>query len=139
MEKFSAQQRMFIAIVLAFVFFIAYDKFYLSKFRNLDVNSSVQNGQMSNAKNPSAPVSTPNQITNVANAPINKIDESRMLVKIKGLNFTALIDDFGQIISYKLANYQDHNGENVDLIDPKSDLKPLQIRFADSNLNSLAF
>ena len=63
MEKFSAQQRMFIAIVLAFVFFIAYDKLYLSKFRNLDVNSSVQNGQMSNAKNPSAPTlnSTPNQ------------------------------------------------------------------------------
>ena len=141
MEKFSAQQRMFIAIVLSFVFFIAYDKLYLSKFRNLDVNSSVQNGQMSNAKNPSAPTlnSTPNQITKVANAPINKIDESRVLVKIKGLNFTALIDDFGQIISYKLANYQDQNGENVDLIDQKSDLKPLQIRFADSNLNSLAF
>lgn len=137
MEKFSTQQRAILATVLAVLFFIFYDYFFLAKYRaNAEANATASQ----NATQISAPVSNSANAP-VAIAPVQKIDPKTALVTIKAKDFVAIIDEKGQIASFELTDsvHKKDDETNANLVNLNSDLKPLQIRFADTKLNELAF
>lgn len=130
----SAQKRIYLATILAVIFFVFYDYFYLSKFKNqLDINKTMQANatmQMQNSKLNSDKASLVNNATKYDN-----------IVEINAEKFSAKIDSLGRISSF-VSNenkYKDEQGKQLDLIKNSASLKPLEIRFADANLNNKAF
>jgi len=136
-DQLSVQKRALAAIVIAILFFVLYDYFYLAKFRNLDTNSTATQTEMQTQTAPQSGASNPA----AANTPAPQIAQNRLLAKVVSDNFIISIDEFGQISSYELSGeiYKDEEEKQINLVNFESDLKPLQIRFADTNLNALAF
>ena len=133
MDEKSIQKRAIIATLLAFIFFIAYDSFYLSKFR--DTNATIATKQVKTANE------APNvKLYNQNKAPINTVSkEDKTIVNISSDYFNAKIDSLGRISSFKLNEniYKDEEGNFLNLITQYP--KPLEIRFANQEINKLAF
>ncbi|CZE48770.1 putative inner membrane protein translocase component YidC [Campylobacter geochelonis] len=134
MENLSMQKRVIIATLLAFVFFIGYDHFYLSKLRpQIDTN---QTATVEQNQAPST-TSTSKDVTNVAPT----VNTQKDILTIKGDTFHATIDDLGRINSFKLdeAIYKNEKGDAINLVDPTFSPMPLEMRFSDVSLNQKAF
>lgn len=132
MDEKSLQKRAIIATLLAFIFFIVYDSVYLSKFRDLNQTVSTKQTQVRNE--------APKVNDNKNEAPLNthsNIDKT--IVDIKSQYFTAKIDSLGRISSFILNEniYKDEEGNFLNLVTKSP--KPLEIRFANSDINKLAF
>ena len=141
LDKLPQSKRLAIAIATALIFFVAYDHFYLSKIRAaMEANATAaQIAQKNTAK--SAPQTSAAGVSaqgaNLSTA--NSISAPLVRVVGKEANFT--IDGLGRISSYVLndAKFHDENGDAINLIDPKSHSKPLEMRFEDAALNTMAF
>ena len=133
MDEKSLQKRAIIATLLAFIFFIAYDSLYLSKFR--DTNATIATKQVKTANE------APNvKLDNQNKAPINTVSkEDKTIVSISSNYFNAKIDSLGRISSFKLNEniYKDEEGNFLNLITQYP--KPLEVRFANQEVNKLAF
>ncbi|MSN96112.1 membrane protein insertase YidC [Campylobacter sp. FMV-PI01] len=130
LDEKSIQKRAVVAILLAFIFFLGYDHFYLSKFR--DTNQTIQT----------------NKAPSVEASQTKPIIEDRLkersnitIANVKSDIFDLKIDEFGRISSFMLKEniYKNEDGEFTNLIDPTLNLMPLEIRFSDPKLNDLAF
>jgi len=116
-------RRIIIATVISFAFFIAYDYFVLAPNAK---KSSEQNQTL--------------QTKNVKENKISKsIINSKTLVTVNSKNYEIEIDEFGRISKFILKEKRfNKNGKELNLISSKLP-KPLEIRFEDQNLNSLAY
>lgn len=142
----SSQKRFLIAMVLAMVFFVAYDSFYLSKFRQADANKTAQTTQttkqgVANANSTHAAPVSKNQ-TNL-NQSLIKHEPSKPLVEVNLKFAKASIDEFGRINSYVLTEqkYKDDDGKEINLVNenPNGAPLPLEVRFENAELNNLIF
>ena len=141
LDKLPQSKRLAIAIATALIFFVAYDHFYLSKIRAaMEANATAaQIAQKNTAK--SAPQTTATGVS-AQGANLNtKNSISAPLVRVVGKEANFTIDGLGRISSYILndAKFRDENGDAINLIDPKSHSKPLEMRFEDTALNAMAF
>lgn len=140
LEKLSLQQRMIIATVLAFAFFIGYDFFYQSKIRaQIDQNQTIASEQKAAPIENQAikePTIGKKEVTKQ-----NQSLQSEPLVKIKSPHFHATIDSLGRINSFILddAVYNNDEGAPIDLVDESYSPLPLEVRFTNSDLNKRAF
>lgn len=134
LEDNSMQKRAFLAIILTLVFFVSYDYFYLSKFKDYNQTSKVSNKY-------DAPTTTEvNTATTATNKAPAQLERAK-IVDIKSEYFTASIDELGRISSFVLNNkiYVDKDGKQLNLITSDSSALPLEIRFSDAALNTKAF
>ncbi len=137
-DKLSTQARLFIAIVLSMVFFVAYDYYFLPK-KQLDQNSTSIEQNAQNTQNAPAIKQNAPDAQNAQNVPAQK--QSKILVKISAPDFNASIDEFGRISNFILSNdkFKNEEGEQTTLIAPGHEPLPLEVRFANTELNNLAF
>ena len=155
----TQQQRMILALVLSFIFFIAYDYYMPKPPKALDQNITTQANpqvvQESNAAPFSAPAisttvasSVPNNnntaIVNTVNtnvAPVVADSTSNTIAVVNAKNFKLTIDGLGRISNYEVLNerFRAKDGSYPNLVSPKFNLKPLEIRFSDATLNNEAF
>ena len=138
LDKLPQSKRLAIAVALALIFFVAYDHFYLSKIRaSMEANATAAQSAQNTAAPQTSAAGAGAQGANLNTA--NSVSVPLVRVIGKEANFT--IDGLGRISSYVLndAKFRDGNGEALNLIDVKSHSKPLEVRFEDAALNTMAF
>ena len=141
------QKRMLIMTLVVFVFFIAYE-FLVLKPQQEAKAALVKQEQVQ--KQNVAPELSPvngNMADNSANAPksvdglSSKIVASSEIVSvIKTAKNIIEIDSLGRVAQVTLLEekYKDENGNQIKLFE-SNQLRPLEVRFADVNLNAEAF
>ncbi len=146
----TQQQRMVLAIVLSFLFFVAYD-FLLPKSApvTLENNQSTTIQQQSNIQTNATSAPAPMSIAQpesasaqTSTAPIQKTAEKTSEISdVHTPSFHAKIDSLGRISLYEvlLDKFKTKDGKLPNLVDPTSPVKPLEIRFSDPALNEEAF
>jgi len=117
-------RRIIIATVISFAFFVAYDIFVLQPQikKNQEVNATKQ------TKSINAEVSKPKAI------------DAKTIVTVESKNYEIKIDELGRISSFILKEnkFNTDKGKHLELI-PNKLPKPLEIRFENEQLNTLAF
>ena len=93
----SVQKLVILATVLSFIFFIAYDHFFIPKNLPLDQNQTVT-AQRSSQANAAPSANT----ASGASAPQAVATQSREIAVIKGEHFVARIDELGSISKFYL-------------------------------------
>ncbi|WP_457565084.1 membrane protein insertase YidC [Caminibacter sp.] len=120
-------KRIIIATVISFIFFFAYDYFVLQPEAKTaaETNRTVKINDKKTAKS--------SKIQKVANT------TSKTVAKIEAKNYEITIDSLGRISSFILKqNKFNENGKHLELVSPKLP-KPLEIRFENKQINTLAF
>ena len=129
MDNNGQLNRILIATIISFVFFVAYDYFILipqqqkaKKFIEQNTTTQITKKETSNIKQ------------NV------KSNNLQNIAIIKAKNFEIKIDSIGRISSYKLIQnkFNTKNGKHLELVNDKLP-KPLEVRFENEKLNKLAF
>ena len=148
MNKEQTQKRILIATVISFAFFIAYDFFYLQPKQELVNQANAQNAIALEKKQTENTTAGLNQApatikgVNTANAaPVsNDISTSKIISTIKTEKNIFEIDNFGRIAQVTLTEpkYVDEKGEQLKLF-VSNQLRPLEVRFSDSKINSESF
>jgi len=144
-NKEQTQKRILLATVISFAFFIAYDFFYLQPQQALINQQNAEKKEM---------IVENKNITlkdNINNAPIVKtianqapvsdnIEVSSVISTIITNKNKFEIDNLGRIAQVTLLEpkYVDEENNQIKLF-TKNQLRPLEVRFADSNINSEAF
>jgi YidC/Oxa1 family membrane protein insertase len=142
-------KRLLIALVLSFLVLTVYGYLMPKQEQTKEVNkteiSKKSTAASTTSTAPTAPVasSAPNTAnsTSKANAPeVPAKSNSKIIATIESEKYTLKIDSLGRVDSVVLKEkkYRDDNGKAIDLIN-KDAIKPLEIRFKDSKLNSMAF
>jgi len=142
LSKQDSQKRIFIAMILSFVFFIAYDFLYIQP------QQAVYDQQQAVAsKTTTTGVDNKNQAPQVANstntnaAPVTKITQVNEIVSRITTNKNIIeIDSFGRIAQVTLLEeqYIDEDGKQIKLF-ASNQLRPLEVRFSNRALNEEAF
>jgi len=148
-NKQQTQKRILIATVLSFAFFIAYDFLYLQPKQALvdqantnNVTKTVQVDKNSQNATPSigtaAPQSTQQNVAN--NAPSTNVSSDNIITTIKTLKNIIEIDNLGRMTQVTLREhqYKTEDGKQIKLFD-MNQLKPLEVRFSNRNINDEAF
>jgi YidC/Oxa1 family membrane protein insertase len=138
LTKQDSQKRIFIAMLLSFVFFIAYDFLYIQP--NQAVYDQQQtSSQVADGKN-SAPVVSSGK-TSPNSAPLSKIVLPNEIVSTitTGKNIFK-IDSFGRIAQVVLLEkqYKTEDGEHIMLF-TADQLRPLEVRFSNRSINDESF
>ncbi len=131
LDKLSVQKRVVLATLLSFIFFIAYDYFFIPKPLPLEQNkTTIDKSTSKSAPGASESGQTPTQAQNT---------NGKDIVSVKGANFEAKIDNLGRISKFYLNNekYKNEDGSALQLLTNQP--LPLEIRFSDTNLNEQAF
>lgn len=141
----STQKRILFATLLAFAFFIAYDFLYIQPMQQQRAEQAkVEQQNSSNTQNT-------NTVSNTNEAPqaeqkvstINNsapISNQEIVATIKTNKNIVEIDSLGRIAQVTLSEtqYINDTGNQLRLFNPNY-LKPLEVRFADRNINNEAF
>jgi YidC/Oxa1 family membrane protein insertase len=142
----TQQQRMILALVLSFIFFIGYD-FLMPKPQRVAVDQNHTSSIAAQTQSTTAPISSttaaPQQQTHTPQvaAPVVSSQQSNTITTVTSKDFKLTIDELGRVSRYEvlIERFKSEDGSYPNLISDKSDLKPLEIRFKDANLNSEAF
>ena len=131
----SANQRLILAVVLSFVFFIAYTAIFPPAEVDAEANGAAQT--QSTAAQTSATSSMPNanlDHTVAVDEQLTSSDSSN-LVNIESADFSMKIDTLGRIASKVLKAEKYNNNDNVhsEMV-AQVGTKPLHIRFADADM-----
>lgn len=131
----SANQRLILAVVLSFVFFVAYTAIFPPEEVNIEANATEKT--QSAAANTSSP-SMPNASLGHAISSDEQLPsaDSSILVNIESEKFSMKIDTLGRIASMILKDEKYNNNDDIhsEMI-AQVGTKPLHIRFADVELN----
>ncbi len=148
MNKQQTQKRILIATVISFAFFIAYDFLYLQPKQQL-VNEANERNKIALEQKQStitsvdtnqAPSLTQNEAS-ANKAPIsNDITSSSILSTVTTAKNIFEIDNYGRIAQVTLTDskYIDEDNNQIKLF-TSSQLRPLEVRFADATINKEAF
>ena len=136
-DNLSQQQRMILAVVLSVLFFVVYDTYFMPKTKlNQELNQTTTSKQSSATT--SAPKTTNQVSKSIATAPQTT---TSTLVTVNSKDFKINIDEFGRISTYTLLGdkFKTKDGGYTAVIDKSMKLKPLELRFSESSINSEAF
>jgi YidC/Oxa1 family membrane protein insertase len=134
----SSQQRVLLAVALAFVFYVLYVYFFIPQTpagNNTTTNQAPVSAQ-------AAPMSSSASSTPAQEAPDGGSESTtNVIAKVQAGEFEIHIDSLGRISKFYLngKDFKDENGERIQLLDKKLGLLPLEIRFSDVKLNNRAF
>jgi len=143
----SSQARMVLALVLSFVFFIAYEYFMVPQKSPYTAQTKEIN-QTNSSTNVAAPVHTSAATAAPQDASVAATQQAPVVVKahevitvVNGKKFRAEIDTLGRIAKYEvlIERFKDKDGNYPNVVSDKYALKPLEIRFSDAALNTEAF
>jgi len=150
-NKQQTQKRILIATVLSFAFFIAYDFLYLQPKQELVNQANAQNAVTMETKkigttgtnsaplisNNAAPETVASTVSNTAPAIVSR---SNIIATIDTLKNKIEIDNLGRFhqITLKEKQYVTDEGKQIELFNINQ-LKPLEVRFSDRNINDEAF
>lgn len=148
LNKQETQKRILIATVISLLFFIVYDFFYLQpQFEKQQAEKKVEQ-QVQHTTNTNsvdagknAPAFENKTAIGTNAAPqLNNTTNSDVVSTITTANSIVEIDSLGRISQVTLTNktYQDAKHHAIKLFNT-SQLRPLEVRFADANLNAQAF
>jgi len=137
-------KRLLIALVLSFLVLTVYGYLVPQKSANgVESNGTKIESKSENKTNaPSAPeggaVAQTAQNNVAKSAPV--VEKGSVVAKVNTQKYTLTFDNLGRVNSLVLKEkkYTTYDGKPLDIINPKN-TRPLEIRFKDSNLNSLAF
>ena len=156
MNKEQTQKRILLATALSFAFFIAYDFLYLQpqqKAVNLaNEKNAALVAKQNIVNNKTVTVTTTNNAPQVTqnNAPVTQpatvapttgnATVANIITTIETASNKIEIDNLGRIaqVTLKGKQYVDEDGKKIKLFTSKQ-LRPLEIRFADANINNEAF
>ena len=146
------QKRMLIMTLIVFVFFIAYEFLVLKPQQEAKATLAKQEQVQKENSAPDVTVATPQMVsTDVNGNPIDmsnslgalsakSIASSEIVSVIKTAKNIIEIDTLGRVAQVTLLEekYKDDNESQIKLYE-KDQLRPLEVRFADANLNTEAF
>ncbi len=140
----TQQQRMVLALVLSFIFFIAYEYYMPKPQIKIDQNISTTQAPVANTQQ--APISAasnqaPVQIQSTNTPPQIATSKTDIIATVNAKDFRLNIDKLGRITKYEILNdrFRSEDGSYPNLVSDKFSLKPLEVRFSDRALNSEAF
>ena len=152
LDKMTQQQRMILAIVLSFLFFVVYDymlpkppkRALMEQNQTTRTVSPAKSEQGAAAPAPaaaaapavqSAPAATDGKTPAVA--PANQ----KVIAEVETPAFKLSIDELGRVSKYEVVieKFKTHEGKFPNLIAADAPVKPLEIRFSDPALNAEAF
>ncbi len=133
MQDTGMTKRIFLATLISFAFFMAYDYFFIQPQNNKVATQTQKNTQNK------APAIQKNKINKIT---INKTTSktTKNIAIIKSANFEIHIDNLGRISQYILEKniFNNDKGQKLQILGDKLP-KPLEIRFKDNTLNKEAF
>jgi len=148
LNKEQTQKRILLATALSFAFFIAYDFLYLQPKQALVDQANKQNAITleqktstdSNNITSNQPPKLKSATTTAKTAPNSTVASSAIASTIETANNTIIIDNLGRIsqVILKEKQYIDKEGKRIELF-TKEQLKPLEVRFASTEINNEAF
>ena len=139
-DKLSNQSRIIIATVLSFLFFATYDYYFIPKKDIVDVNQTQQTQSTTSNKAPAVENSAVSE--SARKVPSNALkNQEEVIATVKADRYELHIDRLGRISKFYLneEKYKDENGDRIQLIDSELKPYPLEMRFADENINTEAF
>ncbi len=147
LNKEQTQKRILLATVISFAFFIAYDFLYIqpkqlaaAKEHNQTTQIVSQKQNMAQNSVKAAPIME-KQVKQANPTPvINSSSSSSVISTIKTNINLIKIDSLGRVSQVTLVKpkYVDKDGKQIKLFAP-SQLRPLEVRFADTKINTEAF
>lgn len=137
------QKRMILMTVLVFVFFIAYEFLVLKpKQEERLQQAQIEEAQKANSAPDVKSVQNVENMQNDTNSTIAPLLNSseKIVTTIKTGKNIIQIDNLGRVAQVTLLEekYRDENGDNLKLF-LANQLKPLEVRFQDANINQEAF
>ena len=138
------QKRMLIMTLVVFVFFIAYEFLVLKPQK--EAKAALAKQEQTQKQNAAPEVNPLSTVTNTASTPkvdgltSKSIASSQIVSVIKTAKNIIEIDNLGRVAQVTLLEekYKDENGNQIKLFDANQ-LRPLEVRFADANINTDAF
>ncbi len=138
----AQQRRIFLAVVLSFVFFVVYDYFFIPK-----PHSAVEQNlsrEQNHSQNASLQNSAPLLEKSSSNVDLNHSstqNSQNIIAEIKSKHFDAQIDSLGRISSFILRDekYKDKDGNAINLVSSLNPPYPFELRFSDTQTNQEAF
>jgi len=146
MNKENTQKKILLATALSFAFFIAYDFLYLqpkqAAVNELNKQNTIQQTTTQTTQN-SAPAAIHKTIETQNSAPTtntNDVVTTNIVSTIETKNNIIQIDNLGRIaqVTLKKVQYVDADKKHIHLFD-QNQLKPLEVRFANTAINNEAF
>lgn len=144
----TQQQRMILALVLSFIFFMAYEYYMVPQKGTLNATDTNKTSMVKSGQ-PASPVTTASSAP-ISEAPVSSQGKSEVIdvhqndhviTSVNAKKFRAQFDELGRIQKYEvlIERFKDKDGNYPNIIADKSPLKPLEIRFSDAALNNEAF
>ena len=138
MNSQDTQKRVLIATLISFLFFVLYDQYFIPKPTQSQQTTTQQTQTTTN----SAPnVTNTTEIGAKVENDAPKSSNAQEIIAIVELpTVTIEIDKFARInqVTFK-NNYLDEDEQHVKLFGDYNILRPLEVRFADTTINSSAF
>lgn len=141
-DKMTSNQRLIVAVLLSFVFFVIYTAIYPPEQPEVAQSDAQKTQSVQNQQTQNTP-----QATNIENTVGHQIsadeqmaqNELSTLVTINNPKFILKLDTLGRISSKILLQdkYNDKDDQHAELI-PPTGTKPLFVRFLDTNINDEA-
>jgi len=130
MQDTGMTKRIFIATFISFVFFMAYDYFFVQPNMQKETPQTQQTTKQ---------VTTKENTTNISKT-TQTVQKSTIISTIKANNFEIQIDSLGRISQYILEKniFNDSKGDKLHILSDKLP-KVLEIRFKNEALNKEAF
>ncbi len=140
------QKRMLIMTAVVFVFFIAYEFLVLKPQQEAKAKMAQQQAQTTAKSTPKTDMNTstvslnPAQDAKSVQVLSKAINKNEILVRVKTDKNIIEIDNKGRIAQVTLEEkkYKNDEGKQIKLFD-SNQLRPLEVRFADTNINEKAF
>ena len=136
-QQQDLQKRLLLALVLSFMVFVVFDMFMPKTAKPIEQNGTVttQEHQTPKIVNSSTPNTTTKATIQASSAPVTTV---KSLTTVKSDRFIYTIDDLGRIAQVTMLEHKyEYEGKKLELLNSEW-VKPLEIRFADANLNKEA-
>jgi len=132
----SANQRLILAVVLSFVFFIAYTTVFPPEQANKEANVTAKTEVVASQSGANASMPAASIEHTVPTTEQLPSTDSSILVNIESEHYSMKIDTLGRIASKVLKDEKYNDNENIhsEMI-AQVGTKPLHIRFADVDMN----
>ena len=135
MQDTGMTKRIFIATFISFIFFMAYDYFYVQP-NNQKAQEIIKKSQKDNKL---AEKNTPKIESKVKISKESAVVKTKIVAIIKSKDFEAKIDNLGRISSFILLQKKFNiDGKHINMVSNNLP-KPLEIRFSNKELNKEAF
>jgi len=140
LEQQDLNKRLLLALALSFLVFVGYSYLFPPQQQVSDMAQSANaTAAAPQSHADAAPATAGTSKQQVAKAPVTTSHEAELAV-VTSDTFKMSIDEFGRISKFELleTKYKDKEGHNLQILGASA-VKPLEVRFSDTNLNEEAF